>query len=174
MIYTQHINNWESFIYVTQDEPGYMITTGGGLYTANLSNCMCLIVTNEKGSYGMLHVSPGHGKTKEWVISLKKQVAATTAIVTGANGSQQTEQRMDELVSLLEGLAVVDETRYGWVPTELKPIRGSNKLSVGYVAVNAKTGEYALSPMSFAPSAKQIPTAKKARRNSADGGCVII
>jgi hypothetical protein len=174
MRYTHFINGWESFAEVAQDAPGVVATTGGGLFTKNLMNCMCLILTDESGQYGMLHVSPNHENTAAWVTSLVTQVGATVAIVTGGNGSTQPQQRLDELVVLLDGLTVIDETKGAWVPDSLHPVKGLNRRQVGYVAVNASNGDYALSGMPFADSVAPVATATRARRNSADGNCVVM
>lgn len=174
MRFTHYINGWENFTNVVQDTPGIVVTTGGGLYTANLANCLCLILTDETNSYGMLHVSPGHENTKLWVESLRNQVKATAAIVAGANGDNKDSLRKNELASLLNGLTVVDETRTGWVPDGLRPVRGSNTGLVGYVAVNANNGEYALSTVAFAASSAPVAPRTRARRNSGDGLCIVM
>ena len=174
MRFTHHINGWESFTNVAQDAPGIVVTTGGGLYTANLMNCLCLIFTDEANTYGMLHVSPGHANTTLWVTSLRKQVNATAVIVAGANGINQTSTRQNELAKLLADLTVVDETKAGWVPAVLRPVRGSNSGYVGYVAVNANNGEYALSGMPLVASPVPVAPATRAQRNSRDGLCIIM
>jgi hypothetical protein len=150
MKYTKQIDGWENFTLVEQDTPGIVIITKkSGLYTKNLMNCMCLILTDdEQGKYGMLHISPLHADTQLWVSSLREQVGATTAIVTGGNSDTQSETRRNELVSLLQDLTVVvDETKSHWVPDILNPVRGARGLDrerVNSVAVSASTGEYAL------------------------------
>lgn len=148
MIYTDQTENWKGFTEVKQDTPG-LVVTQGGLYTENLMNCLCLILTNGKGRYGMLHVSPGHSETREWVSSLIAQVDADQAIVTGANGGTQSDERKNELESLLRGLAVLDETKSRWVPATLYPFNGSYRSLAGYAAVNASTDEYALRASPF-------------------------
>ena len=174
MRFTTFINGWENFTYVAQDAPGIVVTTGGGLYTANLLNCLCLIFTDETNTYGMLHVNPRNPNTAQWVTSLRNQVGATAVIVAGANGLQQDSARQNELATLLAGLTVVDETRAGWVPNALHPVRGSNTVFVTCVAVNANNGEYALSGVPFPPSVAPAAPARRARRHSGDGGCFVM
>ena len=174
MRFTHHINGWESFIHVDQDTRGMVVKTGGGLWTSRLSNCICLILSDEANNYGMLHVSPGHKEFTQWVTSLRKEVGATAAIVTGANVMTQELDRQNQLATMLAGLRVVDETRAGWVPAVLNPVRGSNTLAVGYAAVNANNGDYALSIVAFKPSVAAVAPARNVRRNSEDGACVIL
>ena len=168
-------DGWTGFQNVEQDKEGVVLTTGGGLYTRNLSNCMCLILTDGSSKVGMLHASPDHPNTAMWVKSLIKEVGATTAVVTGANVDIQDDKRKKELETLLSGLReVVDETQTGWVPGGANRRRGNNKMRVGSVAVNATTKEYALHMADFPNLDTLSAPAHRSSRNSGCGGCTII
>lgn len=167
------IPHWENFTVVEQDKPGVVVNGTGGLYTSNLFNCLCLILTNEETKYGMLHVNPSQPKTPAWIASLRTAVRASAAIVTGANGPSQSDERKAELATALAGLTVVDETRAGWVPASLSPVRGTTAGMVGYAAVCGTTGQYMLSHKAFNDTPKLAPKPTKPRRGSADGGCSI-
>jgi hypothetical protein len=169
-----HINGWENFTVVKQDVPGIVVTTGGGLLTTGLANCMCLILTNGEGKYGMLHANPSHSSIRRWVESLRHETGATEAIVTGANGDKQSQARTDELADILNGLAVTDQTRTGWLPAALNATPGTYTTMAGCVAVNASNGDYAIHPYGFSPSVHPHPAQGRAGRSCADGGCTIL
>lgn len=148
------MHNWEKFTVVYQDQPGIVVRRGkGGLFTRNLMNCMCLILSNagERG-YGMAHISPVCPHILDFVRILRDNLGATHAIVTGANYDQD-QKRIDQLADLLKGLIVVDETRSRWVPSILTPTHGLHMWMIAdYAALNASNGHYALNPCEFTSS----------------------
>ena len=168
------INGWESFTYVEQDVEGVVSQTGKGLYTKNLMNCLCLIVAGEK-SYGMLHVNPTCESIEAWIKSLRSNTSATHAIITGANVANQTDERISKLADCLIDLTVIDETKTGWYNAIKKDsTRGNNTGYVGYVALSAVTGEYALSGSGFADSERPPEIKNHALRKGSDGFCTIM
>jgi hypothetical protein len=171
-----HVNGWENFEVAHQDQAG-KIVTDGGLYTANLLNCMCLVVTNGV-QYGMIHVSPMHEKTAEWAKSLLDNVQPTEAMITGANGKTQNSERSAQLEEIFKGrnIKMIDATKEGWVPQTLKPDRVDPGHYVGFVAVDAATGNYALSSLYDFQSSTGIqpPRRQGQGRGTADGGCTIF
>ncbi len=174
------LNGWETYSYVAQDEEGTIITTGGGLYTKSLMNCLCVVATDGQRKYGMIHVNPNHKKQVSWVRSLIANTAAVEILFTGANWPDQDE-RGEILKAMLVGYdgVVVDETNGRWVQNSLagtvEVTPGSFLGRVGWVAVNATTGEYAFAgAMGFPKTANlRNSRAQTGGRRSSDGCCSI-
>lgn len=173
MLHVHAINGWESFAYVKQDEEGLVAETSGGLYTANLMNCMCLMLYDGSTVCGMLHLNPRHHRIDAWVTALRERVNATEAVVTGANGGTQVAERVAQLEHLLDGLTVIDETKAQWLQgSRLNPVAGSHRSLAGWAAVDTN-GSYALSamPPEWAAVAQQP---RRTGRKSSDGCCIVM
>lgn len=169
------IQGWENFTNVAQDTNGVVLTTGGGLITHNLMNCMCLILTDGESRFGMLHISPMHPNSDNWIASMRTAVNAEYAIVCGGNSAAQDPARLTALVNQLAGLSVIDQTRDKWVPAALNPTPGSNTSIVGHVAVDASNASYAMTLGVGFPASTNAGTAvPRAARGSADGFCTIM
>lgn len=165
------------FIEVLQDKQGIVARRSGGLYTRNLMNCVCVILSDDNHTaVGMIHLNPTNENLSSWIEALRKETGATQAIVTGANVEEQSEERRTELLTALAGLLIIDETKSGWLARggEGGCKRGNNTSLVGYAAVNAGNGNYALSIFTPAmPAGGHAPAAASSRR-SACGGCTIM
>jgi hypothetical protein len=171
---TNFIANWETFTVVAQDKPGTIINGSGGLITSNLSNCICVILTDGGTKFGMIHVAPHYPDLKKWLGSLRENVGATDAIIAGANIAKQPQERIDVIEEALHGINIVDETRTGWIENGMIATRGTNTLMCGVICVSATTGEYAMETSAFAATANPAKVVKGTKRGSADGGCTIL
>ena len=171
----------DDFVCVEQDQQATIMTTGGGLFTNNISNCIGMVVNNGH-KYGMLHVSPGYGKEKEWIIQCIKDVGGdinnTEIVIVGGNsghdaGLESVKEALQD--SGTSAANIIDETRNKWVPdiNRKSVVKGSNKVLVNGIAVWASDGNYVLATMGRSFYQKESTSPIRSPRRS-NRGCTIV
>lgn len=173
MRFVPQLHGLKNYEEVIQNEKGKIDTTGRGLITRNIFNCVAILVSNGNTKYGMIHIEPEQANMAELILALRNETQAVEAVVVGANALKADDARSGEIFDALKGLAITDESKHKFLKDRENVTPGINKLHVGFIALSAITGEYTYGLIpDLEDDAPALPD--RARRNSSSGKCVIL